>query len=292
MYSVLPTTDFMIRYLRISAAIILLFLCHKYAAAQENLFDYANTLKFANFLRTSGQYAFSAEEYERLFFHYPHDSLVAVELARTYRAAGLCDKSRIFFETVRTREFFNTGPFLKEYLHYALQCDLHKESYFKYTAGLPKEEKSFYELGYFWMSKNKKEAFAYNRNHLDILKEQYPDLHSLTTKFESEKYKKPALAALMSAILPGSGKAYAGRWEDGLISFLFVGTNAYAAYRAFNKKGVESANGWIFGSIAFSFYSANIWGSAKAAGNYNKNLEDKYYRNAEIIIHNHNKPDF
>ena len=163
----------MIRYLSIFAAIFIL--THTTAAGQENLFDYRNTLKFAQFLRTSGQYAFSAEEYERLFFHHPHDSLVALELARTYRAAGLCDKSGIFFENVRGRAFFNSVPFLKEYLHYALKCDLQTEPYFQYAAQLPPEEKSFYELSYFWMSKNKKETFAYNRNHHDIIKEQHPE---------------------------------------------------------------------------------------------------------------------
>jgi TM2 domain-containing membrane protein YozV len=89
----------------------------------------------------------------------------------------------------------------------------------------------------------------------------------------------------MSAIIPGSGKAYSKRWGDAIISFIFVGTNTFAAYRAFSKKGINSTNGWIFGSLAFSFYSANLWGSFKAAKNYNNHIKHSYQQNAENIIY-------
>lgn len=91
---------------------------------------------------------------------------------------------------------------------------------------------------------------------------------------------------MMSTIIPGSGKAYSKRWGDAVISFLFVTTNAYASYRAFNKKGIKSVNGWIFGGLAFSFYSANLWGSAKAARIYNSQLLQGYQDHAESIIYN------
>jgi len=101
-----------------------------------------------------------------------------------------------------------------------------------------------------------------------------------------QKYKNPFIASLMSTVLPGSGKDYSKRWGDAFVSFLFVGTNSFASYRAFKKKGINSVNGWIFGSLAVSFYSANIWGSAKAAKNYNTRIKEKFQVDAENIIYN------
>ncbi|MFH1319815.1 MAG: hypothetical protein ABII90_04070 [Bacteroidota bacterium] len=146
-------------------------------------------------------------------------------------------------------------------------------------------ERCFYELGYFWVTQKYDSAFNYYLNNGDLIKANYADLYQLTYNFEHEKYKSPALALMMSAVIPGSGKAYSKRFGDALISFLFVSTNAYASYRAFNKKGIKSPNGWIFGGLAFSFYSANLFGSAKSAKRYNSDLQKRYQNNAENIIY-------
>ncbi len=90
----------------------------------------------------------------------------------------------------------------------------------------------------------------------------------------------------MSAVIPGSGKAYTKRWGDAFVSFLFISTNAYASYRAFNKKGVKSLNGWLFGGLALSFYTANLWGTVKGVKLYNNNIRETYQNNAENIIYN------
>jgi hypothetical protein len=40
-------------------------------------------------------------------------------------------------------------------------------------------------------------------------------LQGIAVRSYSSKEKSPALAAIMSAILPGAGKAYCGYWGDG-----------------------------------------------------------------------------
>jgi hypothetical protein len=255
--------------------------------AQENLFDYGNTLKFARHLKTSGQFDFASEEFERLFFMYPEDTVLALELSDTYRAAGNCSKLTDLFSDIQSRsDLFQTISFTREYLRFSLKCKTARSDFFTWSLRLTPQEKNFYDLSYYWVNKQHQDAMVFNNTHPQTFHTGSRELSLLTTKFEQEKFKKPALAALMSAILPGSGKAYSKRWGDALVSLLFTGTNTYASYRAFKKKGPESLNGWIFGTLAFSFYSANIWGSAKAAKSYNTDVRTRYQNNAEIIIYN------
>ncbi|MBN1388735.1 MAG: hypothetical protein JW965_09830 [Bacteroidales bacterium] len=257
------------------------------ASSQENLLDYDNSLKFARYLKSTRQYNFAMEEYERLHFLWPGDTTISLELVQTYRLNEQCNRLEASFEILLKNIYhFNSLPAVKEYLAFSLTCKSGSERFFDISSMLQPPERSFFELSYYWSVQKYDSAFAYCGNNRDLLEKHSPDLYNLTFDFENEKYKSPALAVVMSAVIPGSGKAYSKRWGDAIVSFLFVGTNAFTSYRAFNKKGIKSVNGWIFGSLAFSFYSANLWGSAKAAKTYNSNIQKRYQDNAENIIYN------
>ncbi len=77
--------------------------------------------------------------------------------------------------------------------------------------------------------------------------------------------KSPALAGVLSAVIPGSGKMYAGRFKDGLFSLALVGLCGVVAYEGFHHSGWKSVQGILFGSLAFGFYGGNIYGSVLAA---------------------------
>jgi hypothetical protein len=254
---------------------------------QPDLFDYDHTLKFARYLSKSGQYGLASEEYERLNFLKPGDTTVILEQIVNYRLGNQCDKLKKTFGNLRLDNINNQSyTFIHEYLRFSLLCKIDSDDYFKVSSFLNPDEKCFYELSYFWIHTKPKEAFRYNQLNQLVLSSGYAELYDLTNRFEKEKYKKPFIAAFMSCFLPGSGKAYSKRWGDAFISFLFVGTNGWTAYRSFKKKGTESINGWIFGTLACSFYISNIWGSAKAASNYNSGIKQRYQENAEKIIYN------
>ncbi|HDZ40745.1 MAG TPA: hypothetical protein ENH59_03580 [Bacteroidetes bacterium] len=255
--------------------------------SQENLLDYKNSLEFARYLKSTRQYNFAMEEYERLNFLWPGDSLISLELVQTYRLNRQCNRLDDSFELLRDNIYrHHSLPSVKEYLAFSLSCRSESEKYHELSSMLKPADRSFYELSYFWLSRKYDSAFVYCRENKDLIMTNNPGLLSLTYNFANEKNKSPALAVMMSAVIPGSGKAYAKRWGDAVVSFLFVGSNAYASYRAFSKKGVKSVNGWIFGTLAFSFYSANLWGSAKAAKTYNSDMQQRYQDNAELIIYN------
>ena len=256
------------------------------STAQENLMDFDNSLKFARYLKFTNQYKFASEEYERLNFLWPGDTSVILELVQTYRYGNQCDKLEHSFELLKQNIFqYNSVQAAKEYLSFAITCKSESENFFEISSLLQPGQRSFYELGYSWVTQKYDSAVIYCRKNGDLIKSVHPDLYQLTHDFENEKYKSPALALMMSALIPGSGKLYSKRAGDALISFIFVGTNAFASYRAFNKKGIKSSNGWIFGGLAFSFYSANLYGSAKAAKRYNSDLQKRYQTHAENYIY-------
>jgi len=256
-------------------------------SSQENLLDYDNSLKFARYLKSSQQYDFATDEYERLNFLWPGDTTISLELVHVYRLNQQCNRLDFSYELLK-KNITRSHSLLtaKEYLAFSLTCKSESERFTEISALFQPAERHFYELSHLWVNKKYDMAFAYNRENENTIKDSKPALYNLTYDFENVNYKSPALAVIMSAVIPGSGKAYSNRWGDALVSFLFVGTNAYASYRAFNKKGIKSVNGWVFGGIAFSFYSANLWGSAKAAKWYNSDLQKRYQDNAENIIYN------
>ena len=43
----------------------------------------------------------------------------------------------------------------------------------------------------------------------------------------------------------------------------------WQSYAGFNKNGIESGYGWVFGTLATGFFIGNIYGSAKAANTRN-----------------------
>jgi tetratricopeptide (TPR) repeat protein len=88
-------------------------------------------------------------------------------------------------------------------------------------------------------------------------------------------YKNRLLAGLFSTVIPGTGKLYAGRWNDGLYSLILVGMTAWQTYDGFSDHGLHSIKGWIYAPIASTLYLGNIYGSVVAVRLYNRGLEDK-----------------
>ncbi len=91
---------------------------------------------------------------------------------------------------------------------------------------------------------------------------QEENLSALGNAVGNFKRKSPLLAALFSAIIPGSGKIYAGKTGQGIAGLLTTSVFGLQAYEGYRKDGLRSARFIIYGSIFSAFYIANIWGSA------------------------------
>ena len=123
-------------------------------------------------------------------------------------------------------------------------------------------------------------SYPDNALNLNGIKTDKVDAGLLNLYYESSdiKHRSPFLAGTFSTLIPGMGKAYSGRWKDGLIALVFIGGTGFQAYRGFDKKGVKSVYGWIMGSLCVGFYMGNIYGSAKAAKVFNTHQHSIYVK--------------
>jgi hypothetical protein len=87
----------------------------------------------------------------------------------------------------------------------------------------------------------------------------------LVRRYDALPRKSPALAAALSMVIPGLGRVYLGRWPDGLMSFLVIGSTAALAAQGFYAEGERSVRGWILGGLAGLLYAGNVYGSAIGA---------------------------
>lgn len=85
--------------------------------------------------------------------------------------------------------------------------------------------------------------------------------------FEDMEQKSPALAGTLSAVLPGAGYAYVGRWGDASAAFILNVLFAAATYELLEDD--QYAAGYLVGAIGLGFYAGNIYGSVKAAEGFN-----------------------
>ena len=113
--------------------------------------------------------------------------------------------------------------------------------------------------------------FAMNY-HLDL---QYPFnekdgrlIDSINQKNIIQSSKSPLTAALLSTILPGLGRAYSGRYWDGIMGFWSVYIAYSSAYFSIkNNKKIASP----FMGITFTFiYFGEIYGAWRTAKYYQK----------------------
>ncbi len=93
---------------------------------------------------------------------------------------------------------------------------------------------------------------------------RHTELSNLTGSMMNRRFKSPVLGGALSALVPGLGKVYAGRWSDGVSSFITVGGNAWIAYEGFRDKGGDSLRGWLFAGLGAVFWAGNVYGSVVA----------------------------
>ncbi len=110
------------------------------------------------------------------------------------------------------------------------------------------------------------------------LNQQVIAIEEIYKENENHRSKSPVLAGIMSGIIPGSGKIYAGKTGAGIASM--IGTIGFGliAWENYHKAGIKNAKTIIFGSIFAVNYISNIYGSIISV----KVIENEY----ENALHN------
>jgi hypothetical protein len=254
----------------------------------QNLLDYSNSLKYADYLFKTNQYYLASLEFERLVFLEPNDTLSKLKLIRSYRylteyKTALNRLENYFPDSLNNLPVEFSNEYVKNLLY---------ENQFQKASGFLQSTKSMdigvrteYQLGIIVMQYKWTEARQFADDHIDLpdKTERFDKLNSIINNGLNANYKSPFLAGSFSAVIPGSGKAYSGQWIDALYSFLFVTTSSWLTYKSYEKNGL-SFNSVLIGSFALTFYSANIYGSVKSAKKHNSKLNQTFRSQTEDIL--------
>ena len=97
--------------------------------------------------------------------------------------------------------------------------------------------------------------------------------------------RSPVLAAAMSAVIPGSGKIYAGKTGEGMAGFIMVGTLAAITAENWVKAGPTNWKTLLFGTAGTLFYIGNIYGSYISVSLYNEDFRN--VQDTAVLYHIH-----
>lgn len=239
---------------------------------QENIFDFKNSLIYAEHLSSKQDYKYAALEYQRLLILKPEDDSIRYHLIRSYRLAKQWDLGIGFIEDEYPEIKAVPNLVSQEYL----KILFHKEDFqridgfLNLNTSLPVDYKSNMLVGRLLLAKDWTKAYSLSQN----LQIYDPVLLSFAEQGKSIKRKSPVLASLLSVIIPGLGKVYSGDWKNGLVSFVYVGTAAFGAYRGFKVAGINSGFAWVFTGIGSAFYLSSIYGSHREAKGHNQRQEE------------------
>jgi hypothetical protein len=101
-------------------------------------------------------------------------------------------------------------------------------------------------------------------------------MKELLTRGRNLKGPSSGVAGLLSALVPGTGRLYAGRRAEAINSFLVTGVATWQCVAGFRDRGRESLRGWISGATALVLYGGDVYGSCVAARQAREAMWDGY----------------
>lgn len=274
-------------FIRSLLAMVLLAVPFASTLAQD-IYDYQNSKKYAEYLVRTKQYDLASGEYERILYFRPDNDTVKSTLLKSYRLAGETDMGikRMYSLYDHPESAFSESAV--EYTRLMLNAKLYDatKQYLVANSTLGDRDKKILRIQAELFSKNYSQADELLKGlepNESLLIREY---RAITNDALAFRRKSPGLAMALSAVVPGTGKIYAGDWKDGLFSMIMIGGFAWQSYRGFASKGTSSAYGWIFGGIGFGFYVGNIYGSFKSAKRYNHTKQHDIERRLEANFNN------
>ena len=123
-----------------------------------------------------------------------------------------------------------------------------------------------------------KEQLQLVNQDIATINQQVVALSQICKENENHHPKSPFLAGLMSGIIPGSGKIYAGKTGEGIAAMIATSGFGLIAWENYRKLGIDNFKTIFFGSIFVANYVSNIYGSVISV----KIIENKH----KDAIHN------
>ncbi len=267
--------------------------------SQVKYYSPENIYRFAEHLYQNGDYTRAAGEFQRYLFSFDssmnHDSLL-------YKI-GLCfqlghhptSAVRYYQKVINSaakNNFFDRAHYQIAYTYFAQEeyeksIEYIRNNNLALSPGLA-QLKMNQLLGINYLYQKRWQTAS---DHFSALMQNQQDgdidpftgeLNKYATQGTKLPRKNKLLAGLLSAIIPGSGKMYAGRFSDGFYSLILVGVTFWQAYEGFHKDGFRSVKGWIYGPMGTIFYLGNIYGSVVAVKLINERTENNFIQKINI----------
>ena len=250
-------------------------------------------MDYADYLYAEKDYFRAISEYKRLLY-FTNDNHIKnhclLKISNAYLKSNKFKSSIRFSSRLLNQEDVNTDHFNKanNYIglsYYGLKVFPMAEDFFRKAASSDTSGFSLFYLALLDVEKSKYED-ASTKYH-EIF-QNFPDseVSQLSQQLSSDvlkgydvKRKNSYLAALMSAVLPGSGQIYCNHYYDGIQSFLYVGVFAFATYAAY-QYDKHCTGHYVHTAIAVSitglFHIGNIIGAQRTASYYNLKQKENF----------------
>lgn len=249
--------------------------------SQSNLFDIDHSLQYAQYLQNNNFHDLAAQEYARLYRLVGTDSIYYKTL-KSFRLSQKTDSILCWVEARYPSKPIAYAPIRYEYVR-----SLAQEQRYETLASA-----AFWPTDIDTLNRLKIKVFSL------LMVQKYRQAKQLTLdndtslkgwqtlaeQGEKIRYKKVWLARSLSAIVPGSGKVYAGEWQDGLLSLLSIGVMGWQTHRGFRDKGLKSVYGWINGTMGLGFYLGNIYGAGRSVRLKNRQKQEKIAQKTKAIF--------
>lgn len=261
------------------------FLLTSFILLSQNSYDSDHSKSFGDYLFNTGQYNIASQEYERALFLTPGDTSAHLMLFKSYCIQNKGNKALASYYSLTGDSSVTrlTMGFADAYLQQLIRTGNFTQALTLANDGCCVADKGRSLLAIHLMNGDWENAKKTGLDYRSMYKDQqFNSMLELSFKASDLKYKHKGLSALMSAVIPGSGKFYCGYWQDGLISMVMTTISGVMAYRSYNKYGINNAYTWISGVMAVGYYGGNIYGGYSSAKRYNHRAEQAIIDEAKV----------
>jgi len=254
-------------------------------AQEENLYDEAHSLAFAQHLYENKQYQYAAIEYERVLFYSPDNQTVQLRLTNAYL------RSQQFSKGIqRTEQWYQhprliPAPLAFPYGKLLLLDQRYTplQRLWEQSPVLQPEERSYLQLSHSLLTADWESAKQLYGQDGEQHRSLEPFAFSMS-QVSLLKRKNPWVALGLSVVIPGMGRVYSKQWKDGLLSLILIGSLSYFSYRNFSRNGRESVLGWVYGGLAIGFYGGNLYGSFQSANRYHDRQTQRIQADVQRVL--------
>jgi TM2 domain-containing membrane protein YozV len=259
--------------------------------AQTNEIDFysqGSIKKFADYLYCEKDYLRAANEYNRLIMNNPNDT-VQFKIALSYSYIKDYNSAlNKFSEIAQTSSYYDESELEQLKIRFMMNDfeglrSFYYDSFMINSNKYNSDGKKLLNFSYLFTD----EGLIARQEFLVSFKDNgYDEVSKFYEWKEDPPYKNSIIAGIMSAIIPGSGKIYAGETSDGIVAFLTTAVFSFIAYDNFRAN--HNTRAWVWTSVAALFYAGNVYGSIASAQIYNARITFEFNERLKLFLQNKN----